>query len=53
MQALQALPELQKSVSAVLEKWNAIMAQEISAMNAKLRDAKLPELKDKVSRDKR
>lgn len=53
MQALQALPELQKSVSAVLERWNAITAQEIPAMNAKLREGKLPELNDKVSRDKR
>jgi photosystem II stability/assembly factor-like uncharacterized protein len=43
-QATDAVADLEKSIPALLQKWNGIKSQDIPATNAILRDAKLPEL---------
>jgi len=44
-QAAGAAPEVVKSVVPVLARWDALRAQDVPALNAKLRAANLPELK--------
>jgi photosystem II stability/assembly factor-like uncharacterized protein len=44
-QATDAIGDLEKSIPTLLEKWTALKAQDVTATNTVLRNAKLPELK--------
>jgi photosystem II stability/assembly factor-like uncharacterized protein len=43
-QATDAIPDLEKSIPTLLQKWEAVKAQNVSATNTILHNAKLPEL---------
>ena len=44
-QAAAAVADLQKQVPPLMERWNAMKAQDIPALNKQLKNANLPELK--------
>jgi hypothetical protein len=44
-QAAAAVAEVQRPLPALIERWNAIRAQDIPALNKQLKDANLPEVK--------
>ncbi len=44
-QAAAAVAELQKQLPPLMERWKAMQAQDIPALNKQLKDANLPELK--------
>ena len=44
-QAAAAVAELEKQLPPLMERWNAVKAQDLPALNKQLKDASLPELK--------
>jgi hypothetical protein len=44
-QASAAVTELQKQLPPLMQRWSAVKAQDLPALNKQLKDANLPELK--------
>ncbi|HKE31403.1 MAG TPA: glycoside hydrolase, partial [Candidatus Angelobacter sp.] len=44
-QATTAIPELEQQIPSLIQRWDAVKAQDIPALNAQLKSANLPELK--------
>jgi hypothetical protein len=45
MQASAAVADLQKQLPPLMQRWNAVKAQDLPALNKQLKDANLPEVK--------
>ncbi|MGZ4855184.1 MAG: hypothetical protein ACXVKH_08115, partial [Candidatus Angelobacter sp.] len=44
-QAAAAVADLEKQLPPLMDRWNAVKAQDLPALNKQLKDASLPELK--------